>query len=154
MALSRSFGQLANRFELYAKGIGPNVEKVVRRAALKGDTVLVLGTPFDTGRARGGWVTTTGKPNLGDDPQRLDPSGQASIAEATAIINSWNLAKGPIYFTNAVPYIVRLDEGYSAQAPRGMTRAAVTAMRRIMGRSKVLQLGGELNKFTSRKTEK
>jgi len=126
MAVSRSFTQLSRRLYLRARGLNKNVELAVRRAAIAADSSVVLGTPVDTGRARAGWIATVGSPS-GMLPAQGDKEGQTTIAQARTVIESWKLGGAPIFLTNNVVYIQALDEGSSAQAPYGMTAAAIQA---------------------------
>jgi hypothetical protein len=60
--------------------------------------------------------------DLFDTIKQLTPVGETGRAK-----NSWRLRKERKYsykISNRVPYIERLDEGYSKQALRGMTRPA------------------------------
>lgn len=118
--------------------IPKNTGKVVRRAAVAGSNALIIGTPVDTGRARGNYVITIGAPRF-QVIDNLDPSGSSSLQNAISTINRWKVGKGPIFITNSLPYIVRLDEGYSQQAPSGMSKAAVLAIRRQLVAAKILK---------------
>lgn len=113
-------------------------ETKVKRAALVGDRALVFTTPVDTGRAQTNWVASIGSPTelVGSDGFG---SASAAVANASSVINTWKLGQGPIFLANSVPYIVRLDEGWSAQAPKGMTTAAIQAMRRELNKGKVFK---------------
>lgn len=87
------------------------------------------GTPVDTGWARSNWVPQIGSP-------KKDPSGTYDQAKAgilpgdqqvglAAIAVGYKVSRGPIYITNNVPYITKLDMGSSTQAPRGFIRRAI-----------------------------
>jgi hypothetical protein len=71
------------------------------------------GTPVDTGHARVSWIPAVGAPNL------VEPVGSdGSIAQAgTAQVLAYKLAQGTLYLSNVAPYIRRLNEGNSTQAP-------------------------------------
>ena len=91
------------------------------RAGLEILSRVVLGTPVDTGRARGNWQTTLGTPATGD-VERLDPSGSATIGEGSSTING--APEFPvIHIANNLPYIGALNYGkpegvqHSKQAP-------------------------------------
>lgn len=70
-------------------------------------TSIILLTPVDTGRARGGWQ-----------------------------IESSETAGGGIHIEifNSVPYIIYLEFGWSTQAPRGMVRISLAQFARNMQR--------------------
>jgi hypothetical protein len=137
MATSKGFAQFAKRISFRAKEVADNAEKAVRRAAIAADEVLVLSTPVDTGRARANWIPSVGKPILAE-LQSTDKSGNETMAKAHAVVAGWTRLLGPIYYANSLPYIQRLDEGYSAQAPNGMTTGAITAARAQLQAAKLL----------------
>lgn len=87
------------------------------------------GTPVDTGWARANWI-----PQIGAPVER--PAGSRAAAEkgslpsaqqtgVASVATGYKLARGPIYITNNVPYILRLDQGSSKQAPAGFVRRAI-----------------------------
>ena len=102
------------------------INPFVRKITLQVLTGVVQKTPVDTGRARGGWQVNQGGPPQ-SSPIRLDPSGQATIADGYREIAS--LPDYPtVYISNNVRYIGYLEQGKpgpgSNQAPNGM--AALT----------------------------
>lgn len=148
MATSRSFRELGERLRVRAAEIKTGVERTVRKAALRADQVAVTTTPVDTGRAKGNWVPTVGAPYFG--PERPeDKSGQAVLDECQRVVATYRSPDsdtlGSIFLTNGVPYIVRLDNGWSKKAPRGMSRFAIQAAREVVRRTKIfLSDGGRI----------
>lgn len=71
------------------------------------------GTPVDTGHARASWIPAVGAPNL------VQPVGadETIARHGTAQVLSYKLAQGTLYLSNVAPYIRRLNEGHSKQAP-------------------------------------
>lgn len=49
------------------------------------------------------------------------------MQQAQGVISGYKLGAGGIFITNNLPYIKRLDEGYSRKRPEGMTDGAVQA---------------------------
>ena len=95
---------------------------------------VVLDTPVDTGQARGNWRFTTSKVSAAYDPRKLDPRGTAAIGRLEAVIARLRLSD-PVYITNNVPYIEKLETGWSQQAPAGMLGrniARVSAKYRVL----------------------
>ena len=92
---------------------------------------IVNMTPVDTGRARGNWAVTAG--SVSTEP-RVDPNGSATIAAGTgAIVNGIdanNVDRATITLGNNLPYIERLENGWSDQAPTGMV---ANTLRRVLG---------------------
>ncbi|WP_321832615.1 hypothetical protein [Thalassovita sp.] len=84
---------------------------------------VIMATPVDSGRARANWQVTIGTvPNGTLD--LTDKTGQATISRATATAAGLK-AGDVIYMVNNLPYIQRLEDGYSGQAPAGMVGLAV-----------------------------
>lgn len=90
---------------------------------------VVTGTPVDTGRARGNWLPSEGSAR-GETTDRVDQSGQAVIAEIKETVKGL----GIYYLANNLPYIRRLEYGYSAQAPAGMVRLNLARLRSFYGK--------------------
>lgn len=113
------------RFERRMKELGEKVEtgshEIVRRAALAADRELVLSTPVDTGRARSNWL-------VGIDGPRRETVGamptSTAIARAQDAIEASRSGQS-IWISNNLPYIGRLNDGYSAQAPAGFVERAI-----------------------------
>lgn len=103
--------------------IADNADRLVRRCALAIDAAVVLATPVDTGRARGNWQVEVGQAPAGE-LATTDKGGGGTIAAGKAVIDGYKGGSG-IYITNNLPYIERLNEGWSAQAPAGFVEQAV-----------------------------
>lgn len=132
MATSRGLKQFSRRMKLRADVFQKGIERKVKRAALAADNAAVLTTPVDTGRARGNWLTSIGAPRIAElDVQ--DKSGNLALEQGRSVIPGWKLGAGPIYIANGLPYIQRLDDGSSAQAPSGMSRFAIQAAQAQLG---------------------
>ena len=132
MATSRSFSQFRRRIALRAKQFGEGVETKMRRAAIKADQTLVFRTPFDTGRAKSNWLVSLDSPVLEELP--VNEVGNKEAAERIALdqgLNTIGQFKSPrnsaIFISNSVPYIEKLDNGSSAQAPEGFSQLAIQA---------------------------
>lgn len=87
---------------------------------------IIMSTPVLTGRLRGGWNTSFGSANL-NITGRIDPTGQATLAEMMAVVSSLPDSSWELYMSNAVPYSTYIEyEGRSTQAPAGMVRINMT----------------------------
>lgn len=115
--------RFAARMKKHGDRLPKNVAVNVNRAALRILSVVVPATPVDTGRARGNWQTSIGSPLLGETG-RLDKTGGVTINAGRAAL-SGRKAEQTIYITNNVPYIGRLNDGYSAQAPANFVERAI-----------------------------
>jgi hypothetical protein len=74
-----------------------------------------ISTPVDTGRARWGWNCTIGTPSFtvpAEGKYNIDAGRAVKTFTVTAVSG-----KDTLYITNAVPYIGKLNEGWSRQAP-------------------------------------
>jgi len=87
-----------------------------------------------SGRARGNWVVTEGRPTTKYDWERKDPGGQNTLAMAQQAILNMRLGV-KLFISNALPYIVALEYGHSrTQAPHGMVRVTAKEMRGIIAK--------------------
>lgn len=89
----------------------------------------VLGTPVDTGRARGNWQASVNN-SIDSDTTDTDKIGLTTIAAGE---NAAKAAPGEVfYITNNLPYIYRLEfEGWSQQKPSGWVRTAIERTKQI-----------------------
>lgn len=82
------------------------------------------GTPVDTGWARGNWLASVASPitePLGT--REAVPTSNPGLAQVLAYRTT---RSGPVYISNNVPYIGRLNAGSSKQAPPGFVQAAIS----------------------------
>lgn len=85
---------------------------------------LVKTTPRRTGRAQNGFMMTIGSPS-----SAVPSEGRASYPPAQPASLA-NLKLGDtVWEVNNVKYIVRLNQGWSKQAPGGMTAIALANLR-------------------------
>lgn len=102
--------------DAYQKKVVERLENAVRFFALSFYGGVKLMTPVDTGRARANW---------GMDINMIDVSlvEPDSPKDAEAVVR-YKL-KDIIYISNHLPYINRLNEGHSDQAPAGFVEDAL-----------------------------
>lgn len=104
-----------------AKG---NIDKAVRQTLVLAMQGVVMRSPVDTGRFRANWNFGIGSRDTSTSAS-VDPTGSATVARLMAEIKS--TTAGQVYYlSNALPYAMRLEQGWSKQAPAGMVR--LTAM--------------------------
>ena len=84
-----------------------------KRSVVQAFTQTVIRTPVDTGRARNSWL--------------LGQSNDGGIGTATVTINGQQIPDigGAVLLYSNLPYIERLEDGYSGQAPQGMVKITV-----------------------------
>lgn len=95
-------------------------EKVVRGTILGLAQKVIKRSPVDTGRFRNNWQSSIGNPSPGRT-ETVDPSGSRAISAAASVSKSLDMGQA-FYLTNNLPYAMKLEYGYSAQAPNGMVR--------------------------------
>lgn len=115
--------QFSKRIHSIADQLPRRTSATASEAALRILSVVIPATPVDTGRARGNWQTSIGSP-IYKETSRLDQSGVAELGVARTLLATKPVG-ATIYITNNVPYIGRLNEGYSAQAPSGFVERAI-----------------------------
>lgn len=124
-AFAKRMDELADRVERNApKAVGKVVQAISRP--------LVMGTPVDTSRARMNWQAAIGAVPSGtlfaypDKPGSPEIGGTQAIANLNAIARQY---KGGSYIAiaNNLPYIQKLNQGWSAQAPAAFVQMAVMA---------------------------
>ena len=93
----------------YKKKVVELTEKVVRKTAFDIDADIVLQTPVDTGRAESNWLPSLNTP-------RTDTVEAGQKPDITPITNAYRL-NDTIFITNNLPYIERLNNGWSGQQP-------------------------------------
>lgn len=136
--MADDLGSFAARIRRLGARVESNCHEVAKRAALAVDQAVVLATPVDTGRARANWRVSIGTPLLSatDD---TDPSGQAAIDQGRRVIDGFPGGETQIYIANNLPYIGRLNEGYSSQAPANFVELSVDAGLQVIRGSTVVR---------------
>lgn len=131
MATLRGF---ANRMRVVATAVPNRADVLVRQVTLAVAATVVKRTPVDTGRAKGNWQANLGAPAAGALPK---PPGGPAQAVNRAMERANEVAAAyrggvDVHITNNLPYIQRLNEGSSDQAPAGFVEAAAaSAVRKI-----------------------
>lgn len=96
-----------------------HVTRAVKMLALEIDRQLRIATPVDTGNARWNWISSVGAPNSNE------ADGPGPHAAGIQAVLSYELASGALWIANCVPYIRRLNDGWSQQAPSGFVERAI-----------------------------
>lgn len=93
-------------------------EKVVRGTLLDMTSKIIKLSPVKTGRFRGNWNASVNSPDM--STKVVSNSGFA-LSKAINVTSTMQMGQ-TFYLTNNLPYAMRLEYGYSAQAPNGMVR--------------------------------
>lgn len=109
------------------------VEKVMVKLTLDVNANLTETTPVDTGWAASNWVPNIGSPynnsanGVESREEKLNLlSAQLSDKEkGLAEVLNYKLPRGAIHITNNVPYITKLNEGSSSQAPTAFVQTQI-----------------------------
>lgn len=109
--------------------LGENADRLLRGLALEATKRIVMRTPVDTGRARGNWNVSIGSVDQ-STTERTDPAGTVTISQAGAKLRGAKFGD-VIYISNGLPYIRRLEYGWSDQAPNGMVRLVAAELQPI-----------------------
>lgn len=119
-----------------------DIKATIRKIAFDLGARIIMRTPVDTGRARGNWVLGIGNPQITSQSNSLDanrtPVNDLGIGASSAKnrllsgLSNFDPESGAsIFITNSVPYIARLEYGYSGQAPQGMVRLTVAEFMQV-----------------------
>ncbi len=102
---------------------------IIRRVALQALERVVQRTPVDTGRARMNWYVQIGGAGT-EVTTEVDPSGSVAISRGSQEIGTYQQRSDfpVITLYNNLPYIGRLEDGYSGQAPTGMIAVTVAEL--------------------------
>ncbi len=135
--MAKSLLDLAARLDRIADGLDDDLKGA--KTAVAGAVVRYLldHTPVDTTEALSNWRASRGTALTGAIPPLVAGKGgstrsaslSAALAAAMTVIEAASGQELLVIFNN-VPYIQRLNDGYSAQAPAGWVEQAV-----LVGRS-------------------
>lgn len=126
---------MVDQTRILVRDLNRFTEQVISRIGIETHANLVQapsegGTPVDTGWARANWVPSLGKSFEGTagtveqaEQGRID-SGKAQRG-LVALATRYRLRQGPVFISNNVPYIGRLNDGSSTQAPKGFVQSGI-----------------------------
>jgi hypothetical protein len=104
----------------FARKARINIDVAHRKICLDLLSSLIKKSPVDTGRFRGNWQVGYMRINGATDSPD-DKNGGAAIGRGLSVLSSISVG-GVVYLTNSLPYAIRLEYGWSKQAPNGMVR--------------------------------
>lgn len=99
------------------------IDTVVQKATFDIFKSVILKSPVRSGRFRGNWIASAG----GYGSTTVDTADKAGTTTINAMsgVALGTKAGGVTYLVNNLPYSIRLELGYSNQAPHGMIRTTV-----------------------------
>lgn len=129
--------QFKSDLKKFSEKIDVRLELVVKKVAIEIHDDIVVRTPVDTGRARASWNIGLGDADLSvadenfgkksTDGSAREANGQKALSAAKSkqsVIENVQPYQD-VFITNNLPYIKRLEEGSSKQAPSGMVALAL-----------------------------
>jgi hypothetical protein len=118
---------MASQFDALSKKYMDRMKFVAKTSSIQLGNEIVSLTPVDSGIARASWSGAIGAPlSISSPSTSRNPSIEFEISLKQLGIGD------VVYFTNPQPYIVRLEYGWSAKAPRGMVRRSVARWEQIV----------------------
>ena len=92
--------------------------------SILGGPAINGGTPIDTGWARSNWIPSVGQPVKDPAGSKLAVTRAPQTAGMQELL-AYTREKGKVFISNNVPYIGRLNDGSSDQAPAGFVQRAI-----------------------------
>lgn len=142
--MPKSLIDLAEELEAKASEIEEQGSDLAVKVAMTIIGDLAYRTPVDTSTAISNWQVTLGFPAKGSIPAHyLGRLGSTYSASASETVSLAKLILKPkkagqyIYISNNLPYIRKLNEGSSQQAPAGFVERAVLLGRKQVSIAKV-----------------
>lgn len=124
-----SFASDLNNFTVKLENGSHKTVKEITFQALK---MIIEETPVDTGRAKSNWYINPNIPSKEVDWDKKTPN----ITEEMSKVNG---KEKVIYITNNLPYIMRLEHGWSRKRPAGMVAISLERLKAYIN-SGVLKL--------------
>ena len=118
-----SLKNFARRIQRRARQVETGASQALRATALVINQTVILATPVDTGHARANWQVGIDTP-IQEEIDEEDQGGSATIGRNAGVIRGATIKK-TIILSNNVPYIHKLNEGSSSQAPAQFVQLAV-----------------------------
>lgn len=132
-ASKRSSQMFTMHIKKFCELAGRNSRLVRDKVALDMFKSLIQKTPVLTGRAKGNWILTSGSIDPSYDKDKFDKDGGRTFAEGQRSALRASPSES-IFLTNSIPYIVRLEYGWSPKAPYGMVRPTLKTFRQAVKR--------------------
>ena len=128
--MSITMDEFANRLDSFAISFPKAVNQLVRLTALETLKNIVIATPRDIGRAASNWFISVHTPS---DEISDDTEVDENLVEQSGKILSPTVSN-IIWLSNNLPYIVRLNDGWSKQTASGFVERGIAAAERSIGK--------------------
>ena len=113
---------------LFIGVVEQDLSKKIRTIAIQLLNEITMRMPVDTGRARANTIVSIGAP-VYQVLESYDKSGGNTIMNGASRLSGLE-PYTVVYLQNNLPYIERLEDGHSKQAPVGMFGAAFNSVAR------------------------
>lgn len=136
-----NLNQFGDKIKRVAINVPKNADEIARKVALVADQTITMATPVDTGRARANWQVGIGSAPAGTVEYSGGGSSAAgyAIGAAQNVVTTYKGQPGGIWLVNNLPYIQRLNEGWSAQAPAKFVEQAIDTAISAIKEAKVIK---------------
>jgi hypothetical protein len=122
----------SDQFNAWVKATNKTMHQGIANTTIRLGTMIIEKTPVDTGRAKGNWMSAFDAPDTATSETR---QAAQSIGGLHLKFTPSSVARNnSIFITNSLPYIKRLENGYSKQAPAGMVRLSIAEFTAILQR--------------------
>lgn len=125
--ITQNLNILANNLMNLSKSVELNARDLVRKCAIGISVNVIMATPVDTGRARANWQVSLRNP-LDNELEDTDKNGSNTVSKATRVCVIFELRDQSINIANNLPYINRLNNGWSKQANAGYIERAISGV--------------------------
>lgn len=99
-----------------------SIEQVQKKIIIEFFKRIILKTPVKTGQARSNWQCSISAPESGTTE---NTNSNIAIIKMTDIVLGASNEDITYFLTNNLPYIERLENGWSDQAPQGMIKTTI-----------------------------
>lgn len=124
LTITHGFNKMPQDIELLKQRFKTNRIKVLRISAIVTGSSIILGTPVDTGKARANWQTSLNSPIL-NAIDKMDASGAEAIRDIGGVTAQFGGTDSSIWISNNLPYINRLNNGWSKKADPGYVERVI-----------------------------
>ena len=107
-------------------------ELIVKKTTIQLFSSVIEKSPVDTGRFRANWNVSFGSFDT-TTTEETDPSGSQSKGKVYQSLANYQLKDQSVFLGNSLPYAMRLENGWSQQAPYGMVRLSVLEANKALG---------------------
>lgn len=113
--------------ESFSRKVEEETDQLVSTLFADLSAKVIEGTPVDTGRSRGNWYPSKDAPSSAYDENYFDPTAAKAVDRA-AVFSLGVKAGGIVWLSSSVPYIDKLENGSSRQAPLGMVSVSLASV--------------------------